>query len=192
MIVRRESPTDVPAVRAVTAAAFAAHAAGAQAGREPVEVTLIGRLREDPDWVPELSLVAVSDDDVDETRGQGTVIGHVLCSRGRVGETRALGLGPLSVAPEHQGRGVGSALMHAALGAADALGAPFVALLGEPAFYRRFGFRPASHYGIAAPDPAWGEYFQVRTLSAYDPAAARGTFAYAAPFDRLDEPPADA
>ncbi|MDA0567100.1 N-acetyltransferase [Streptomonospora sp. S1-112] len=194
MIIRRETPGDASAVRAVTAAAFAAQAAasGMPEGREPIEVTLIDRLRADPGWVPELSLVAVSDDDADAARGQGPVIGHVVCSRGRVGATEALGLGPVSVAPEHQGRGVGSALMHAVLGAADALGAPFVALLGEPAFYRRFGFRPASHRGIAAPDPAWGDYFQVRTLTAYDPAAARGAFAYAAPFDRLDEPPENA
>lgn len=47
-----------------------------------------------------------------------------------------------------QGRGIGSALMHAVLGAADALNEPFVALLGHADYYARFGFRPAQAYAI--------------------------------------------
>ena len=74
--------------------------------------------------------------------------------------------------------------MHAVLGAADALGEPLVALLGDPAYYRRFGFRPASTVGVEAPDPAWGEKFQVRTLTAYEPGLT-GTFEYAEPFGRF-------
>ncbi|MGH8574056.1 MAG: GNAT family N-acetyltransferase, partial [Gammaproteobacteria bacterium] len=83
----------------------------------------------------------------------------------------------------HRGQGVGQALMHAVLGAADALDEPLVALLGEPGYYHRYGFRASSQYGIAPPDPQWGDYFQVRTLSAYRPTT--GTFAYAEPFTRL-------
>jgi putative acetyltransferase len=75
------------------------------------------------------------------------------------------------------------ALMHAVLGAADALDEPFVALLGDPDFYRRFGFVPSTEVGIVSPDPAWGRYFQVRALSAYRPMT--GVFAYAEPFNRL-------
>jgi putative acetyltransferase len=60
-----------------------------------------------------------------------------------------------------------------------------VALLGEPAYYGRFGFRPATDHGIAAPDPAWGRYFQIRTLAALPPGGLTGTYRYAEPFSRL-------
>ncbi|MFP8940870.1 GNAT family N-acetyltransferase [Streptomyces fenghuangensis] len=175
MLIRRESPADVSAVRAVTGAAFAARSQTPV----PVEVTLLDELRRCEAWLPTLSLVA-------EGPG-GEVVGHVVCTRGHIGTAPALGLGPVSVHPGHQGRGIGSALTHTALGAADALGEPLVALLGDPAYYRRFGFRTSTEYGITPPDPAWGEYFQVRTLAAYAPEdpALRGTFTYAEPFSRV-------
>ncbi|MGJ5741948.1 N-acetyltransferase [Streptomyces caniscabiei] len=127
-------------------------------------------------WIPELSLVALS--------GKDEVMGHVVCTRGHVGTAPALGLGPLSVHPDHQRRGVGLALVHTVLGAADALGEPLVALLGSPAYYSRYGFRTSTDYSITAPDPSWGEYFQVRALAAHDP-ALQGVFTYAEPFDRV-------
>lgn len=178
MLIRRETPDDVPAIRAVTAAAFAtaSHSAPAvEADGAPGEATLVGWLRADPGWLPQLSLVA-------EVGGQ--VVGHVVCTRGTVGDAPVLGLGPLSVDPAHQGCGVGAALVHAVLGAADALDEPLVALLGDPAYYGRFGFRPATEVGIVAPDPAWGDLFQVRTLTAHDPSLT-GTFTYAAAFSRF-------
>jgi putative acetyltransferase len=179
VIIRREAPDDVPAVRAVTAAAFATapHSApSVEPDGAPGEATLVGWLRDDPGWLPALSLVAESAD--------GHVVGHVVCTRGTVDGAPALGLGPLSVDPAQQGSGVGTALMHAVLAAADALDEPLVALLGDPAYYRRFGFRPATEVGIAAPQPAWGDLFQVRTLTAYEPGPT-GTFTYAAPFSRF-------
>jgi putative acetyltransferase len=113
----------------------------------------------------------------------GDVVGHVLCTRGHVGQAPVLALGPLTVRPDSQRRGVGSALMHAVLGAADALDEPLVALLGSPAYYRRFGFRLSSEYQILPPKPEWQPHFQVRVLAAYQP-SIYGTFAYPAPFDR--------
>jgi putative acetyltransferase len=171
VLIRRETPADVPAVREVVAAAFARPGEG-----EPVEAGLLDALRADPGWLPALSLVAESG---------GEVVGHLVGTRGDVGGLPAVGLGPVAVRPDAQGRRTGSALMHAVLGAADALGEPLVALLGSPDFYGRFGFRPAAEAGVEAPDPAWGAYFQVRTLSAYDPATARGPFTYASPFSAL-------
>jgi putative acetyltransferase len=79
---------------------------------------------------------------------------------------------------------VGQALMHAVLGAADALDEPLVALLGDPGYYRRFGFRLARDFDINPPVPAWVPHFQARVLTAYPP-SLRGTFAYPAPFDHL-------
>jgi putative acetyltransferase len=171
VLIRRETAEDVPAIAAVTTAAFGR---GPQAP-EPVETALLARLRTDEAWLPALSLIAAAD---------GAVVGHVVCTRGYVERAPALGLGPISVRPDHQRRGVGQALMHAVLGAADATGEPLVALLGDPAFYRRFGFVPASELGILAPDPAWGRHFQARALSSFAPGIA-GTFRYAAPFAEL-------
>ncbi|MEU8819305.1 N-acetyltransferase [Actinoplanes sp. NPDC048796] len=176
-MIRRELPDDAEAIRAVTAAAFrgVAHSAPpAEPGGDPGEATLVSRLRDDAGWIPQLSLVAVEDD---------VVVGHVVATRAHVDGRPALGLGPLSVVPHRQRAGVGTALMHAVLGAADALGEPLVALLGNPAFYSRFGFVPSASTGIVAPDPSWGDYFQVRTLTQYD--GTTGRFSYAGPFDRL-------
>jgi putative acetyltransferase len=162
MLIRRERPEDVAVVDAVTRAAF---------GRE-LEPSLLARLREDEGWLPKLSLVAVE---------AGELVGHVVCTRGFVNDARAVGLGPISVPPDRQRHGVGHALMHAVLGAAEATDEPLVALLGDPAFYHRFGFVNASEAGIASPDPAWGEHFQVRTLAA----RITGTFRYATLFTDL-------
>jgi putative acetyltransferase len=171
MLIRRESVQDAEAIHAVTAAAFTRP----DTASPPVEAQLVKELRASTAWLPSLSLVATDRD--------GDVIGHVVCTRGYIGQAPVLALGPLSVRPESQRRGVGSALMHAVLGVADALGEPLVALLGSPDYYSRFGFRLSSEFGIVPPRPQWQPHFQVRTLSAYKP-SLRGTFAYAEPFDR--------
>jgi putative acetyltransferase len=171
MLIRRETPQDVDAISAVITAAFR-RGPGAP---EPPEAALVSRLRADIGWLPALSLVAVNDD---------VVIGHVVCTRGFVDDTPALGLGPISVLPERQGGGVGHALMHSVLGAADASGEPLVALLGDPVFYQRFGFVASSTLAIAAPDPAWGSHFQTRVLSLV-PRGLTGKFRYASPFAEL-------
>jgi putative acetyltransferase len=171
VLVRRETRQDVEPIRAVTAAAFARPGAGI-----PVEAPLVDWLRASRAWIPEFSLVAASPG--------GDVVGHVVCTRGNVRSAPAVALGPLSVRPDWQRQGVGTALMHAVLGAADALDEPLVALLGSTTYYPRFGFRLASEYGITPRHPAWVEHFQVRTLTAYEP-AVRGEFAYPEPFDRL-------
>lgn len=154
VLVRQEQPGDVEIVRVIVAAAFARPDAPDQI---TVEVTLLDELRADEGWLPPLSLVAAEP-------ASGEVVGHVVCTRGSVDGKSALGLGPLAVRPDRQRRGVGPALMHSVLGAADALGEALVALLGEPEFYGRYGFRGSSEYGVAPPDPRWGSYFQVRTL----------------------------
>ncbi|MET1072703.1 MAG: N-acetyltransferase [Umezawaea sp.] len=167
MLIRREEPGDVDVIRSVTEAAFAARPGG--------EAELVGRLRADPGWIPSLSLVAVVD---------GAVVGHVVCTRATLSGEPVLGLGPLSVLPSHQGAGVGKALVHTVLGAADALGEPLVVLLGSPAYYSRFGFELAAQHGIVPPEAEWAPHFQVRTLSAHR-ASLRGPFRYAEPFERL-------
>ncbi|MFF0153359.1 GNAT family N-acetyltransferase [Micromonospora sp. NPDC005203] len=203
MLIRRETSADIDAIRAVHAAAFA-RATGDGAAVEatpdqatpveatlveatpveatpveatPVEATLVDALRADEGWLPAYSLVATDSD--------GRVVGHVVATRGRVAaEPVALGLGPLGVLPEWQRRGVGSALMHAVLGAADARDEPLVVLLGHPDYYPRFGFRPAVEVGVIPPQP-WGpRYFMARPMNAWRE-SIRGEFRYASPFDDL-------
>ena len=171
MLVRRAVRSDIAMVRGVHLAAFAT-----ADGTEAPEAGLAAQLGKGPWFLPELSLVVAV---------ESGVVGHVIMTRGTVEPDGrpALGLGPLGVVPTWQRRGVGSALMHAVLGAAEARDETLVCLLGSPRYYCRFGFRPAVEVGVAAPDPAWGGAFQARVLKAG--AAPTGTFRYAAPFDAL-------
>lgn len=175
--IREEHVGDIDETSAVVAAAFslAEHSAPpTRPGGPPGEVDLLAALRSDAGWIPALSLVAVAGDEV---------VGHVVCTRAHVGGAPALGLGPLSVRPDHQRGGVGSALVGEALTRAESLGESVVALLGEPAYYRRFGFVPAQELGIDSPDPAWGDYFQARALGGGGHPVGR--FVYAEPFSRV-------
>ena len=172
MLIRRQTERDADVIRAITTAAFAQSRPPSQV---VPEARLIDELRAGSAWLSALSLVAVSP--------AGETIGHVLGTRGHVGQDPVLALGPLSVRPDHQQKGVGSALVHAILGAADALGEPLVALLGDPAYYRRFGFELSTVYQITPPRPEWQPHFQVRILTQYQ-SRLRGMFTYPEPFDR--------
>jgi putative acetyltransferase len=173
VLVRRELPGDEPAVADVHAEAFAPMYPDAA----PVEPGLVDALRASEAWLPPLSLVAEI---------EGAVVGHVCVTRATLGpdELPALGLGPLGVREAHKRRGVGSALMHAVLGAADALDEGVVVLVGHTEYYPRFGFRPATGLGIEPEVPEWASHFQARPLTAYRP-QLRGTFRFAAPFGEL-------
>lgn len=139
---------------------------------DPLEARLLDGLRGCDGWLPALSWVAEID---------GRVVGHNVCTRGHVGTVPCLGLGPIGVAPDVQRTGVGSALMYAMIGAADALGEPLIALVGDPAYYSRFGFAPSTDLGIDPPEAAWGASFQARPLTTWT-ASITGMFRYAAPF----------
>ncbi|UYP18178.1 N-acetyltransferase [Rhodococcus sp. Z13] len=175
MLIRRELPADVDAIAAVHRAAFAPFT---PPGAEPVEPGLVAALRADTAWLPQLSFVAEGRD--------GRVVGHVVATRGDLAGRPALALGPLGVLPEHARSGIGSALMHAVLGAADTLGESIVVLLGHPGYYPRFGFVPAAELGVVPDVPEWASHLQVRTLTAYRPGIA-GEFHYPAPFYALEE-----
>jgi putative acetyltransferase len=177
VIVRRERPGDHAAVRTLHVAAFTVDpvTGAVRAPDDVVEARLVDELRADPGFLPHLSLVAVDDSEV---------IGHVLGTRGWLEPlgTPVLGLGPLGVDPSRQGEGVGTVLVHALLAVGEAAGERLVALLGAPAYYRRFGFVRSTELGIEPPDPSWGEHFQARLLA---DAAVQGRFRYADPFSRL-------
>jgi putative acetyltransferase len=165
-------PGDHVAVRRIHAEAFRSPDKPAE---DPPEVGLVDDLIAAGDVVPALSLVAVR---------EGELLGHVVCSKATVGEHAVVGLGPIAVLPEHQRQGVGDALMHAVLAAADALEIPLVGLVGSTEYYPRYGFVSAGKLGIEPPDPAWGDHFQVRTLAAYRPSIV-GHFRYAPAFEEV-------
>ncbi|HEX8527689.1 GNAT family N-acetyltransferase [Allosphingosinicella sp.] len=159
MLIRDETAGDRAAVREIVSAAF---------GRQD-EAVLVGRLRESGD--AEIALVAELD---------GAILGHVMLSR-MAAPFRALGLGPVAVAPERQREGIGSALVRESLERARSGGWEGVFVVGDPAYYRRFGFRPESArafdsvysgphlmaLGLAGPLPAGGGRID------YPPAFAR-------------------
>lgn len=122
--IRQEKSGDEAAIADVTRAAFAG-----KSYADGDEDELPGKLREAGALV--LSLVAVD--------GKA-VIGHVALSPAKVGEARWLALGPVSVMPKHQGKGIGSALVNNAVSVAQAYGRGGVVLEGDPAFYSRVGF----------------------------------------------------
>ena len=147
MRVRAETPEDHGAVRRVNELAF-------DGG---TEANLVEALRENAPLY--ISLVA-------EEGGQ--VVGHILFSPVTVesagGDWEALGLGPMAVLPERQGRGVGSALVREGLEECLRLGREVVFVLGHADFYPRFGFRPAGPLGITCEFPSPEENFMVAEL----------------------------
>ena len=109
------------------------------------------------------SLVAVVD---------GRVVGHVMLSHAwldcRERLVDVLVLSPLAVAPSHQGKGVGTALLEAAVAEAGHLGAPAVFLEGDPGYYGPRGWERGSDRGFTAPSARIpGPAFQVRTLEGW-------------------------
>lgn len=174
LVLRSEQPVDRPALLALTAAAFAiSPVTGERVEGEPEEVELLARLFECGEYLPDFSIVAELD---------GEVVGHVISTRGWAGELELLGLGPIGVLPRLQRHGIGSALMKETIDRANAAGERGIALLGSPEYYARFGFVPSTSLGVQAPDPSWGEHFQLLPLALW-PGGVSGTFRYAKPFD---------
>lgn len=102
-------------------------------------------LRNGGNYIPELDLVAELD---------GQLIGHIMFTKTFVARPDGshyptLMVAPLSVLLEYRGMGIGSALMNEGFRIAAALGYSSAFLLGEPAYYQRFGYKPTSEFGIS-------------------------------------------
>lgn len=167
MKIRAETGADLAAIREINEQAFG----------DQVVPDLVDTIRASDRFVPELSLVA---------EDGGELVGHVLLSYVDLepGTHQILQLGPLGVRPEHQRRGVGSALMEEALRLAEERGEPMVMIEGDPGYYGRFGFRRSQELGIEPPPKVKAQYFMVRALSAYDP-ALRGQAIYSEAFQAV-------
>jgi predicted N-acetyltransferase YhbS len=151
-VIRHEQPSDVDAIELLTEAAFrnAPHTSH-------TEQFIVNELRSANQLT--VSLVAVDGD---------AIVGHVAISPVTIssGESGWYGLGPISVSPSRQGKGIGSSLMRAALAELERLGAVGCVVLGEPAYYGRFGFK--SNPGLELPGVP-PEYFQAVSFGAEIP-----------------------
>ena len=160
--VRSEAPGDVPAIAAVTIAAFrnAAHSSH-------TEQYIVRALRSAGQLC--VSLVAEL---------PGEIIGHVAVSPVSLsdGAVGWFGLGPISVIPRLQNRGVGTRLMRSALQVLRERGAAGCVLLGEPKFYQRFGFRAEPDIRLADVPP---DHFLAMS---FGPTLPKGTVSYHAGF----------
>lgn len=170
MIVRPEQIDDYDAIREVNQQAF---------GRDN-EADLVEKLRNEPQFHPGLSLVAEVDN---------KIVGHILFSliEIRSGGNRlpALALAPLAVRPERQGQSIGAALMEQGIQACHKLGHRCIVVLGHPEYYVRFGFQPASRFGITAEFPVSDESFMALGLRPGGLNDIEGTVIYPAAFSEV-------
>ena len=161
--IREETPADHAAVAALLTDAFMG----------PAEATLVERLRsEHPDaYGP--ALVAEVD---------GEVVGFAALTRVTLEDGRAMSaLAPVAVLPAAQGMGIGTALVERLVAAVESP----VVVVGEPGYYRRFGFTPALRFGVRSAWDGAGDAWMIRFREGQDPHAWRGTVAYPDPFSAV-------
>lgn len=129
--IRPEEPADVEVIHSIHQSAFPTEA----------EARLVDRLREDRKLA--LSLIAEVED---------RMVGHVafspVCVEPQNSRNQGLGLGPVAVLPEWQGKGIGEQLISTGIEDCRREGYTFIVVLGEPEYYGRFGFRRASLFGL--------------------------------------------
>ena len=161
MIIRAANGSDYRTIRALLDAAFAGS----------VEADLVERLRADGDAAIEL----VAED-------EGRVVGHILFSPVQA-PLRALALAPLGVDPVRQRRGVGSALVASGHDRAREQGWDAIFVLGDPAYYTRFGYSLEAAAKFASPYS--GPHFMALPLSALPEVG--GDVRHARAFSALEE-----
>jgi putative acetyltransferase len=163
-VVRPETLSDLAAIREINLAAFDG----------PGEADLVDVLRRQAD--PFVSLVF---------EAAGRVLGHIAFSPvtlDRDGWSGIMGLAPMAVTPTRQREGIGSRLVPAGLEACRAMGVDGVVVLGHSAYYPRFGFRPASAFGLRCEYDVPDEAFMAQELRAGALEGRRGLVRYHAAF----------
>jgi putative acetyltransferase len=146
LTIRPEQPRDIPSVREVNLSAFPT----------PAEADLVDVLRIAA--APAISLVA----DLDES-----VVGHIFFSPVTLAnwpDLRVMGLAPLAVGSRWQRRGIGSALVAAGVESCRQRGCEAIVVLGHAGFYPRFGFVPASRFGIGCEYDVPDDHFMALEL----------------------------
>lgn len=150
MLVRQERVKDYKEVYKLIKDAFASaeHADGN-------EQDLVEDLRKGDAFIPELSLVAEVDKEL---------IGHILFTKAKVGNDDVLVLAPLSIKPEYQKQGVGTALINEGHKIAKEMGYQYSLVLGSETYYPRVGYIPAKQFGIVVPKGIPDENFMAIKL----------------------------
>jgi putative acetyltransferase len=169
MTIRPELPSEHAAVERIHLLAFSQ----AFAGTGPYEAGVVAKVRQSEHFVPEWSLVAIE---------AQQVVGHILFSYlGLQDESgtarRVVVLAPLAIHPEHQRKGIGTALVQAGLEKLEAQREPLVVVRGHPGYYPRFGFVPSARLGIRPPFEVAEEAYMAKALGAYSP-EYRGVVVY--------------
>lgn len=141
--IRHEQPGDVDAIRVVNQRAFG----------QDQEANIVDALR--ASGAAMLSLVVVLDNQI---------VGHIMYSPIQVGSVAGAALAPMAVVPEHQRAGIGGRLVADGTARRARMGMPLIIVLGHAAFYPRFGFTPASAYGITCEWPVPDEVFMALFL----------------------------
>lgn len=163
ILIRPEKPEDYNYVNEVNKQAF---------GQED-EACLVERIRKSPNYIKELSLIAVKNN---------KIVGHILFSIIRIntkkGPIPVLSLAPMAVLPEFQKQGIGSLLVRKGLEKSKRLGYKTVILIGHPDYYPRFGFTGAKGKGLKAPFPVPDEAFLVYELVPGSLDGINGTIEY--------------
>lgn len=157
-MIRAERAGDDLAIAALVTEAFET-----APNRSGTEAEIVERLRE----AGALTLSLISEQD-------GRIAGHIGISPVTIdGEDCGwFGLGPVAVLPEYQGQGIGGRLIEAGLDQLRGAGAHGIVLLGDPAYYRRFGFNSEARLILPGVPP---EYFQALGLGGEE---AEGQVAY--------------
>lgn len=146
--VREEEKKDYRRVEEITRLAFSYPGRIERGGiGSPYEHWMVNELRKRDGILP-LSLVAVNGSSANEE-----IVGHIICSKAEVrseaGVTPVLNMGPISVLPEYQRKGVGKALIYAMIEKAKKLGYGAILFFGRPEYYPQFGFKEAVEFGVA-------------------------------------------
>lgn len=135
------------------------------------EHTLVEELMRSDSYIPELTLVATIDN---------KIVGHVMYSKIKIDAYDGFAMAPLSVHPDYQKQGIGTALLHYTLSMIP-LSIPVV-ILGHPSYYNKFGFVKASTYNIKAPFEVPDDVFMVRASEEVKEKGIQGTVIYSEAF----------
>ena len=151
ILVREEEKKDYRRVEEITRLAFSYPGRTERGGIGcPYEHWMVNELRKRDGILP-LSLVAV-----EQSGEKEEIVGHIICSKAEVRKEKSsipvLNMGPISVLPECQRRGVGKALIYAMTEKAKNLGYGAILFFGRPEYYPQFGFKEASEFGITDSD----------------------------------------
>lgn len=173
MTIRPIRTTDYQAVTALLRTSFTATEHGY--GQEAEIVT---KIRQAAGYDPQLELVATD---------QAQIVAQGLLSpvdlETATTTVTGLVLAPLAVLPDFQGQGLGGAILQALEQRAQQQRWPFISILGHPTYYPRFGYQPASAFGIQAPMPVPDEAFMIKPLHPQALQNVAGTLHYPAAFD---------